>query len=274
MAKDFDLNSQRWLALVFDGKNKEYGAYVQREESSDRHLKAMILITIVALGLIFLPGLIKSVLPTPKDDTQVTEVNITDIVSKQDVPPENKIEQPVAPPPPELKATVAFTPPVVTRDENIRDEELIKTQQDLSDTKADISVATVEGVQGGTVDIADLQEHKVVVEEKKPEIFSHVEVMPSFPGGETAMMKWLTENISYPTIAAEQGIQGRVVLRFVVKPDGSIDQVEVQRSLDPSCDKEAQRVVKKMPRWIPGKQNGNPVSVYYSLPVLFRLQNS
>ena len=273
MAKDFDLNSQKWLALVFEGKNMEYGAYVHREESSDRHLKAMVVITIVAVCLIFLPGLVKWVIPAQKDNSQNVEVNLTDLVNK-DVPPENQVKEIVVPPPPELKATVAFTPPVIKKDEEIKDEELMKTQQELTETKADISVATVEGVQGGTVDIADLQEHKVVVEDTKPQIFNHVEVMPSFPGGDAAMMKWLNDNIVYPTIAAEQGISGRVVLRFVVKPDGSIDEVQVVKSLDPSCDKEAQRAVKKMPKWIPGKQNGNPVYVYYSLPVLFRLQNT
>jgi len=273
MAKDFDLNSQKWLALVFEGKNKEYGAYVQREESSDRHLKAMALITLIALCLIFLPGLIKSVLPAPKDVGQVTDVNLSDLDLNKQVPQENQIKQIIVPPPPELKATVAFTPPVVKKDNEIKDEELMKTQQELTETKADISVATVEGTQGGTVDIADLQEHKVVVEDTKPQIFSHVEVMPQFPGGELALLKWLNDNINYPTIAQEQGIQGRVSLRFVVKPDGSVGDVEVVKGLDPSCDKEAVRVVQKMPKWIPGKQNGNPVFVYFSLPVTFRLQN-
>ena len=274
MPKDFDLNSDQWLALVFEGKNKEYGAYVQREESSNRHLFAILIITAVALVLIFLPTLIKSVLPAKGDVGQVTDVTLSNIDLNQQVSEENQIKQIVVPPPPELKATVAFTPPVVTKDENIRDDELMKTQQELTETKADISVATVEGVQGGTVDIADLQEHKVVVEDTKPQIFNHVEVMPQFPGGDAALMKWLQDNMTYPTIAAEQGIQGRVTLRFVVKPDGTIDDVNVVKGLDPSCDKEAMRVVKKMPKWIPGKQNGNPVYVYYSLPVVFRLQNN
>jgi len=274
MAKDLDLNSQKWLALIFEGKNKEYGAYVQRDESSDRHLKAMFIITAIVLCLIFLPGLIKSVLPAPKENYESTEVNLTNIDLKQNVPEENQIKQIEAPPPPELKATVAFTPPKIVKDEEIRDEDLVKTQQELTDTKADISVATVEGVQGGTVDIADLQDHKVVVEDQKPQIFNHVEVMPEFPGGNNALLKWLADNINYPTIAQEQGIQGRVSLRFVVKPDGSVGDVEVVKGLDPSCDKEAMRVVNKMPKWIPGKQNGNPVYVYYSLPVVFRLQNN
>jgi len=277
MANDFDLNSQKWLALIFADRNKEYGAYVHREESSDRHLKATAIIMIIALSLIFLPRLVKSVLPEKKTDIiQITDVTLTNLDDlKQQLPEENQIKQFEAPPPPELKATVAFTPPVITKDENIRDDELMKTQQELTETKADISIMTVEGVEGGTVDIADVIEHKTVIEEpQKPQIFSHVEVMPSFPGGDVALIKWLTDNMSYPPIAAEQGIQGRVTLRFVVKPDGSIDEVEIQKGLDPSCDKEAVRVVKKMPKWIPGKQNGNPVYVYYSLPVIFKLQNN
>ena len=274
MARDFDLNSEKWLSLVFEGKNKEYGAYVHRDESSDRHIKAMLIITVIALGLIFLPSIIKSVLPAQKEIEQTSELKMAILDMDNEVPEENQIKQIEVPPPPELKATVAFTPPVITKDENIRDDQLMLTQQELTDTKAEISVATVEGGTEG-INIADLADHKVVIEEpKKTEIFNHVEQMPQFPGGEAALMKWLNENIIYPTIAAEQGIQGRVNLRFVVTPDGSIDDVQVVKGLDPSCDKEAQRAVKKMPKWIPGKQNGNPVFVYYNLPVLFRLQNS
>jgi protein TonB len=271
MAKDFDLTTQKWLDLVFENKNKNYGAYVLREESSDRHLKALIIVTIVGFALVFIPKIISSVIPAAAPVEQKEEVQMVEI--NQEIQEEDKIKQAeYVPPPPLLRETVQFTPPVIKRDEDVKNE--VITQQELTDNKADISVKTVEGVKEGGVDIADLQDHKVVVqEEKKPEIFSHVEVPPSFPGGERELMKWLQENISYPVIAAEQGIQGRVILRFVVGPDGSVGSVEVQRSLDPSCDKEAVRVVKKMPKWIPGKQNGNAVFVYYTLPVLFKLQN-
>ncbi|MDR0680315.1 MAG: TonB family protein [Dysgonamonadaceae bacterium] len=271
MARDIDLTAQRWLDLVFEGKNKRYGAYVLREESGNRHLKALLIVAVVGLALVFLPKVISSVIPKAPDIIQTEEVNMVEF--NQEIPEEDQIKQiENVPPPPLLKETVQFTPPVIKRDEEVKNE--VVTQQELTDNKADISVKTVEGVKEGGVDIADLQDHKVVVqEEKKPEIFSHVEVPPSFPGGERELMKWLTENINYPVIAAEQGIQGRVILRFVVGPDGSVGSVEVQRSLDPSCDKEAVRVVKKMPKWIPGKQNGNAVYVYYTLPVLFKLQN-
>jgi len=145
-----------------------------------------------------------------------------------------------------------------------------KKQYDLCEIQTNAS--PVKETLRKNVNIADLQENNTITEDDKPQIFSHVEIMPQFPGGDVALIKWLQDNIQYPTIAAEHGIQGRVTLRFVVKPDGSVDQVEIQKSLDPSCDAEALRVVRMMPRWIPGKQNGNPVYVYYSLPVTFHLQ--
>ena len=104
----------------------------------------------------------------------------------------------------------------------------------------------------------------------KPLIFSRVDVMPQFPGGEAALMKFLADNIQYPKVH-EDGVPGRVFVRFIVTPEGSIEDVEVLKPLDPSCDKEALRVIKMMPKWIPGKQNGKPVYVYYTLPVTFRL---
>ncbi|GHV57355.1 cell envelope biogenesis protein TonB [Bacteroidia bacterium] len=270
MTKDIDLTAQRWLDLVFADRNKQYGAYVLREESGKRHLNALLIVAIAGMALIFLPRVIKSVMPAPAVQTEVTEVNMTDLTTE--VPEEDQIKQiENVPPPPQLKETVQFTPPIIKRDEEVTNE--LISQQELTENKADISVKTVEGVKEGGVDIADLQDHKVVVQEEKPQIFSHVEVMPSFPGGEKAMMQWLQDNIQYPVIAQEQGIQGRVIVRFVVGPDGSVGNAEVQRSLDPSCDKEALRVIKKMPKWVAGKQNGQAVSVYYTLPVLFRLQN-
>ena len=96
--------------------------------------------------------------------------------------------------------------------------------------------------------------------------------MPSFPGGQGALMQYLANNIKYPVVAQENGVQGRVVVSFVVERDGSITDVQVVRSVDPSLDREAQRVVRNMPRWIPGKQNGQAVRVKYNVPVAFRLQ--
>jgi len=115
-------------------------------------------------------------------------------------------------------------------------------------------------------------QEKTALKENKV-IFSHVEVMPQFPGGDEALIKYLHDNVNYPKEAAEQGIQGRVTVRFVVTPSGAIEDVSIQKELDPVCDEEAIRVVKAMPNWIPGKQNGKTVTVYYSLPIVFKLSN-
>ena len=116
------------------------------------------------------------------------------------------------------------------------------------------------------------------MEEKKPEpvkeeIFTAVEQMPQFPGGEAELLKYISTHIKYPTMAAENNIQGRVVVKFVVKKDGQVGEVVVVRGKDPDLDKEAQRVVKTLPNFIPGKMNGQAVSVWYTLPINFKLQS-
>jgi len=113
----------------------------------------------------------------------------------------------------------------------------------------------------------------VIAEEEEQVIFQVVETMPSFPGGDAELFKFLSSGVKYPVIAQENGIQGRVICQFVVNKDGSIVDVEVVRSVDASLDKEAIRVIKSMPKWSPGKQRGKSVRVKYTLPVNFKLQN-
>ncbi|MDR0505801.1 MAG: energy transducer TonB [Dysgonamonadaceae bacterium] len=277
MKRDIDLASQEWLDLIFEGKNKNYGAYVLRDESSNRHFKALIIVTLAGLCAIFLPKLVSSVLPTQQVITHKTTVNLTEVILDQDTPEEIKAPKVEVPPPPLLLTTIQFTPPVVIQGD-VRDEDLMHSQLEITDSQADISIIDVDGVKKDGIDIADLDKHKIITKEKEEEtktivIVDYAQVPPQFPGGDKELMKYLSENIHYPSAAIAQGIEGRVVLRFVVTNDGSIDNVEVIRSLNPSCDKEAVRVVKSMPKWNPGKQNGNAVYVYYNLPVLFKLQN-
>jgi protein TonB len=273
MAQDIDLTSQKWLALVFENKNKEYGAYVMRNDSSNRHLKALIIVAVACMASIILPKIIKAIVPQHQDLSRDDVVVMADIDLNQKVPEENIIKAIDVPPPPELKSTIKFNALKVVEDEKVTDENMALSQQDLFDSQADISIKTIEGSDTG-IDIALLQDGIIAVKEEEPEIFNHVEKMPAFPGGEAELMKWLQKNIDYPEIAKEQNIQGTVNLRFVVKPDGSIDDVQIIKSLDKSCDQEAVRAMKKMPRWIPGEQNGKAVNVYYNLPVRFKLQTS
>lgn len=123
-----------------------------------------------------------------------------------------------------------------------------------------------------TINAQGLKTSDMKVEKKvEDKVFDIVEEMPSFPGGQGAMNSYIGNNLQYPERAQKNGIQGRVIIKFVVEKDGSISNVEVNRSVDPDLDNEAMRVIKSMPKWNPGKQNGTEVRVYYNLPMTFRL---
>jgi len=260
MPGKIDIYTDDWCNMVFEGRNKEYGAFEDRQKAPKRHTLALLIsVAIFTIG-ISAPVLIKALAPERKNKN-VEVTSLADI--KLDKPIENKIEAP--PPPPPLKTTVKFTPPEVTNEE-VTEE--IKTVDELKDNKAQISVADVKGSDdANAVDIADL---KVVEEKEEPLQF--VEQMPEFPGGTDAMMKYLNANIRYPSIATEMGITGRVILQFVVDKHGKINAVKVLRGIGGGCDEEAIRVVKSMPSWKPGRQNGKEVPVYFTLPVVFQLK--
>lgn len=135
---------------------------------------------------------------------------------------------------------------------------------------AGVNVSTVKGNDEKGVDIADIKQRVTQVEEER--IYQTVEQMPQFPGGESALMSSISKNLTYPPVAQENGIQGKVILRFKVEADGSISNITVVRSLDPACDKEAIRLVKLLPKFIPAKQNGINVAVWYTLPIAFKLE--
>jgi len=270
MAKDINLNSADWCDIVFEGRNKNYGAFKMRQTSSKRHALAFIVDLVFAGFISVLPTLIAKVKELTQSHEAMTEVTTLSNLKLEDQLKEENIERAVeAPPPPPLKSTIKFTAPVIT-DEEIAEGDEMKSQEELTTSKVTISVADVRGTdEEHGVDIADLEEHKVIVEEKP---LYGVEQMPQFPGGEEALMKFITDNLRYPPVAAEVGTEGRVTIRFVVSKTGEVINVEVIRGLDPSCDREAVRVVKMMPKWIPGRQNGRNVPVYYTLPIVYRLQ--
>lgn len=178
-----------------------------------------------------------------------------EVTFEEEMIPITQQEQPQTPPPPQAPSAEEVLK-IVENDANIEETD-IATSEDKGEA--------VQVVSTGPA---------VVVEEvvEEEQIFQVVEEMPSFPGGDAECMKFLSKNIKYPTIAQENGIQGRVILQFVVNKDGSIVDVTVARSVDPYLDKEAVRVVNMMPKWTPGKQRGKPVRVKYTLPVMFRLQ--
>ena len=273
-----DLISNEWTDLVFEGRNQSYGAYKLRKTTGKRNLWALIIVALAAV-LLYLGLQLQRMAEANKkvENTQAVELAKLNTekkeakVEKKEVirqEPEKVVEQ--------VKSSVKFTAPVIKKDEEVKEEDEIKLDEVQKSDKA-VGAFTVEGNDevGGAVlkakeDFAAPEPPKHVVEETK--IFTVVEQMPMFPGGDAALMGYLRDNMHYPTVAAENGVQGRVVVGFVVERDGSITDVNVLRSVDPSLDREAMRVVKAMPKWTPGKQNGSAVRVKYQVPVTFRLQ--
>jgi protein TonB len=155
---------------------------------------------------------------------------------------------------------------VVKKQEEVREEEPVEMPKD---EKAEISTKTQEGDPNAKIE-EPIVEAPAAVEE--PKVFTFVEQMPEFPGGELELMKFLQKNIQYPQMERDNDIQGKVLLRFVVSEEGAVGDVSVLRGVSPGIDKEAVRVVKSLPKFKPGKQQGKSVKVYYNLPVMFKLQ--
>lgn len=277
MAK-IDLISRDWTEMVFEGRNKEYGAYRLRKNAGKRNLYSLITIFIAALAIWGGISLVKFVESRTKSvaQTSVAELSALNQPKKKaevKQPQKVKLEQPEKVVE-RVKSSVKFTAPVIKKDDEVKPEDELKTQDELMNTKTAIGALDVKGNDDANGEVLKLKE-AVAQPEPKPEVekvFDVVEQMPSFPGGPSALMEWLSNNVKYPVVAQENGVQGRVVVSFVVERDGSITDVKVVRGVDPSLDKEASRVVRAMPRWIPGKQNGSAVRVKYNVPVAFRLQ--
>ncbi|MCL3850707.1 MULTISPECIES: energy transducer TonB [Parabacteroides] len=190
-------------------------------------------------------------------DIQVVQTEgVADIIAEEEIEITRPEDTPPPPPPPPAPAAVEQL--------NIVDDDVELDQVDLISSEDDQTSAQVEAYVAPAV----VEEE----EESAQQIFTVVETMPEFPGGQGELLKYLAKSIKYPVIAQENGIQGRVTCSFVVNRDGSIVDAEVIRGVDPSLDKEALRVINSMPKWSPGKQRGKPVRVKYTVPVTFRLQ--
>ncbi len=211
-------------------------------------------LTYLLMGFVFVLSACYVALEWTEQEVTKYEVADTDFLIEDEIEIQQTTQETPPPPPPPAPVQEVEVLNVV---ENDVETETIEIQAE--DTKEEVVIAPpVEAVEE---------------EEEEQTIFVVVETMPEFPGGQQALFKYLSENVKYPVIAQENGIQGRVICQFVVNKDGSIVDVEVVRSGgDASLDKEAVRVIKSMPKWKPGKQRGKAVRVKYTVPVNFRLQ--
>lgn len=282
MAK-IDLYDPKWVEMVFAGKNKEYGAYQLRKGTSGRNIKAL-LILVIAAALVggFLAWKVIEQKQAEEQQAYMEAMKLAEL--QQQAKKEEKKKEPVKPkiePKKEIpvaRETQKFTAPVIKKDELVKEENQVK-QMDKLDEKVAVGTENKEGTKDR---LAEAVRSDIAVTAPPPppapkpevsnKVFDVVEEMPHFPGGAAALQAFLSSNTKYPVVAQENGVQGRVIVSFVVERDGSITDVRVVRSVDPSLDREASRVVRSMPRWSPGKQNGSAVRVKYTVPVVFRLQ--
>ena len=246
--------------IVFEGRNKEYGAYEIRRKYARTMTMSIIIGIIVVFFAAYIPYIkAKSVAQIKqRDANEVIAEMANDINQEAAAPP----PPPPPPPPSEQQTVVKYVAPVIVDTIKPEDASQFMTADDVAETVVDEEV--------GLEVIEQVQEE--VQEEAPREVFVVVEEMPSFPGGDTELFKFIYDNIKYPELAKENSIQGKVILRFCVTYKGTVDQVSVVRGVDPSLDEEAIRVIKMLPLWKPGKQGGKPVNVWYSVPISFQLK--
>ena len=245
--------------IVFEIRNKEYGAYSLRKKYS-RNVLISLLIGIFILGTAVITPFInaKSV-----ENKKRAERTVVMNMEKLNTPTDQVAPPPPPPPPPaEIVQQARYVPPVVVDsvkpDENVK---LMSADQANTEVKNDV------------VEEAPQQAKEEVQEaEAEPEPFVVVEEMPMFPGGDAALLTYIGEHTNYPEVAKENNIQGRVIVRFCVTSKGGVNQVSVLKGVDPELDKEAVRVVGTLPTFKPGKQGGKPVPVWYMVPITFTLK--
>ena len=283
MAK-IDLLDQKWIDLVFEGKNEAYGAYKIRQNTSNRNNLAMLILLLglaAIVGIYFASGGIANAIAASEERNEGTEALEMVVEEQEEAEEEEEIVYDIQPEEEQVQQDQLMNSEKFT-DYAMDDEapqEVTKTQEETE--KSDVAISSVNFDQGSDEGEQVLKQNQVVVEkveEKEDDKiyeFHNIEQMPRFPGDpgdNSVLLQWLGKNTKYPPVAEENGIQGRVTCTFVVEKDGSITDVRVVKSVDPSLDKEAVRVIKSMPHWLPGKQNGHAVRVKFTLPVTFKLQ--
>lgn len=286
MAKEINLSSREWCDLVFEGKNKDFGAYVIRTESTMRHNKAVLwtlIGTIIFSLLVFGYVKVSRYIEEKRIAEWADQVEVIIDMSQEAEEPEpeqKRLEQEKPEVLQDVLNSIKVTELQIVEDNEVNREDEILSQDEIEQTNRAFGQTNVDNGQDDRTQFQTAVD-EVVVEKKeekpkevKEEIHTLVEQMPQFPGGDAALMKYLSSHINYPPMAAENNVQGKVILQFVVEKDGRVGEVKIARSVDKDLDKEAIRVVKSLPKFTPGRQNGYPVRVWYTLPVNFKLQGT
>jgi protein TonB len=246
--------------IVFESRNKEYGAYRLRKKYSRNVLISMLIGIIIISTAIITPYLnAKALENKAKRAERQVEIKMENL----DQPNETVTPPPPPPPPPQdVVQQAKYIPPVVV--DSVKPEEQVQL---MTADEAQVEVKNEE-----VVEVIQEVKEEVQEQEAEPEPFVVVEEMPMFPGGDIELLKYIQEHTQYPEVAKENNIQGRVIVRFCVTSKGGVSQVSVLKGVDPELDAEAMRVVGTLPAFKPGKQGGKPVPVWYMVPITFTLK--
>ncbi len=264
--KAAEVDQSRWDDILFESRNRAYGAYVIRSIYG----KHVFLACLIAMAIIGIVLAFPSIAEYFKDQEHRPDVSLKQIKYNELAPPP-PIDKNTPPPPkldipPPVKTIIKFLPPKVT-DKEVIEQEKIPTIEEIKQNETG-----AENVEGpGEVVFDDPVEEVVKKDNEEDIVFTVVEQQAEFPGGFEAMGKFLAKNMKYPAQARRMGIEGSVFVSFVIDREGNISEPQVIKGISAECDKEAVRVVSLMPPWKPGKQNGKPVKCRFVLPIKFRL---
>ena len=261
------------LDIIFDGRNKEYGAYELRKTYNTRMRNSLFVILAICL-LAFVGSLLADVVNRNKDaKAEAKDIELVDL--KEEKKPEPIVPPPPKPPDPPKVEIAKFTPPKVVPDEEVKEDEKPPEVEKIEEAK--IGTINQEGTKDDNIVAPPTNEGTgdVVVKqdtEDYDKVFTKVEIQASFPGGPDAWRRYLERNLQYPESAQENGISGTVRVQFIVAKDGTISEVQALSPPDESLGEEAVRIIKKGPKWIPAEQNGRKVIYKHIQSVTFQLQ--
>jgi periplasmic protein TonB len=252
-----DLLKNEWLDIVFEGRNKSYGAYDLRKSDTKTTARALVLGAVIFSFLVSIP-LLASLIPESSDD----DMNMDKKIVTVKLPPKEKPKEnlPPPPPPPPKVDQVKFVKPVVAKAEEVVEEP--PKIKEIVDKK--LGAETIKGDPDAELTVEPVGNGDVVEEDNSIYNTAGIEVKPDFPGGMEKFYKFVGKNYQVPE---EEGLKGKVFVSFVVEKDGSLTEIKVIRDIGYGTGKEAVRVLKACPKWNPGEQNGKKVRVLYSLPI-------
>lgn len=246
--------------IVFEARNKEYGAYVLRANYSRNIMLALMAGVFIMASATIVPYLkFRAVDSRLTQEDRLVEIRLENL----DQPVEQVTPPPEPPAAQEILQQAKYVPPLVV--DSVRPEDEIQL---MTADQAQIEVQDSEVIE----EIVQVAEEVGGTEEEEAEPFYVVEEMPMFPGGDAEIQRYIGANVVYPEVAKENNIQGRVIMKFCVTPAGGVDQISVLKGVDPELDAEVIRVLKTLPKFKPGKQGGKPVPVWYTIPINFKLQ--